>query len=271
MAIPVKLQVFEGPLDLLLHLIDKNKIDIYDIPIVEITDQYLSYVRQMDHEDMDITSEFMVMAATLIDIKCRMLLPKEEDGEEEEEDPREELVRQLLEYKEYKAMAGQLREYMDNAGELVTRPQILPDEVKAFRPKADPEELLQGITLEKLHEIFDFVLQRQEDKVDPIRSKFGQIEKETVSFPDKLDFVEIYTRKKRKVSFRRLLEKQKGRMQVVVTFLAVLELMKMGKIRALQEQTFGDIEIESLEDEKDTTLVGDAYRSETETGDAELY
>ncbi len=271
MPISVKLQVFEGPLDLLLHLIDKNKIDIYDIPIVEITDQYLSYVREMDHEDMDITSEFMVMAATLIDIKCRMLLPKETNEEGEEEDPREELVRQLLEYKEYKAMAGQLREYMDAAGELVTRPQILPEEVKVFRPKADPDELLQGMTLDKLREIFDFVLQRQEDKIDPIRSKFGQIEKETVSLPDKLDFVEIYTRKKRKVSFRKLLEKQTGRMQVVVTFLAVLELIKMGKIRALQEETFGDIEIESLEDEKETSLAGDAYRAETNASDMEMY
>ena len=87
MAIPVKLPVFEGPLDLLLHLIDKNKIDIYDIPIVEITDQYLEYIHQMEREDLDIMSEFMVMAATLLDIKCRMLLPKEvnEEGEEEDE------------------------------------------------------------------------------------------------------------------------------------------------------------------------------------------
>ena len=88
MAIPVKLPVFEGPLDLLLHLIDKNKIDIYDIPMVEITDQYLEYIHQMEREDLDIMSEFMVMAATLLDIKCRMLLPKEvnEEGEEEDEE-----------------------------------------------------------------------------------------------------------------------------------------------------------------------------------------
>ena len=96
MGIPVKLQVFEGPLDLLLHLIDKNKIDIYDIPIVEITDQYLDYIQQMKREDLDVMSEFMVMAATLLDIKCRMLLPKEVNEEGEEEDPREELVKQLL-------------------------------------------------------------------------------------------------------------------------------------------------------------------------------
>ena len=271
MAIPVKLQVFEGPLDLLLHLIDKNKIDIYDIPIAEITDQYLDYVRQMDHEDMDVTSEFMVMAATLIDIKCRMLLPKEVNDEGEEEDPREDLVKQLLEYKKYKAIAGELREYMENTGDLVCRHQDLPAEVRAFRPKTDPEELLQGMTLDRLHEIFRFVLQRQEDKVDPIRSKFGQIEKESVSLPDKLDFVELYTRRKRRVSFRKLLEKQKGRMQVVVTFLAVLELMKLGKIRAQQESTFGEIEIESLEDVRETSLVGDSYRMEEAVGGEDVY
>ena len=92
MGIPVKLPVFEGPLDLLLHLIEKNKIDIYDIPIVEITDQYMDYIQQMQKEDLNIMSEFMVMAATLIDIKCRMLLPKEVNEEGEEADPREELV-----------------------------------------------------------------------------------------------------------------------------------------------------------------------------------
>ena len=109
MAIPVKLPVFEGPLDLLLHLIDKNKIDIYDIPIAEVTDQYLEYIRQMNREDMNVTSEFMVMAATLIDIKCRMLLPREVNEEGQEEDPREELVTQLLEYKKYKYISGELR------------------------------------------------------------------------------------------------------------------------------------------------------------------
>ena len=113
MAIPVKLPVFEGPLDLLLHLIDKNKIDIYDIPIVEITDQYLEYIHQMEREDLNIMSEFMVMAATLLDIKCRMLLPKEVNEEGEEEDPRAELVQQLLEYKMYKYMSYELRDRMN--------------------------------------------------------------------------------------------------------------------------------------------------------------
>ena len=102
MALSVKLNVFEGPLDLLLHLIDKNKIDIYDIPIVEITDQYMEYLHSMEKEDLGIMSEFLVMAATLLDIKCKMLLPKEVNEEGEEEDPRAELVQKLLEYKMYK-------------------------------------------------------------------------------------------------------------------------------------------------------------------------
>ena len=101
MGIPVKLEVFEGPLDLLLHLIEKNKVDIYDIPIVEITNQYMEYIRGMQHEDLNVMSEFLVMAATLLDIKCRMLLPKEVTEEGEEEDPRQELVEQLLQYKMY--------------------------------------------------------------------------------------------------------------------------------------------------------------------------
>ena len=109
MGIPVKLQVFEGPLDLLLHLIEKNKVNIYDIPIVEITNQYMDYIHQMEREDLNVMSEFMVMAATLISIKCRMLLPREVTEEGEEEDPREELVRQLLEYKMYKYMSYELR------------------------------------------------------------------------------------------------------------------------------------------------------------------
>ena len=109
-GIPVKLQVFEGPLDLLLHLIDKNKIDIYDIPIVEITNQYMDYIRAMEREDLNVMSEFLVMAATLLDIKCRMLLPKEVKEDGEEEDPRQELVEQLLEYKMYKYMSYELRD-----------------------------------------------------------------------------------------------------------------------------------------------------------------
>ena len=110
MNLEFKLQVFEGPLDLLLHLIDKNKVNIYDIPIVEITAQYIEYVQNMDKQDLNLVSEFLVMAATLLDIKAKMLLPKDPENEEEEEDPRTELVEKLLEYKRYKYMSYELRD-----------------------------------------------------------------------------------------------------------------------------------------------------------------
>ena len=125
MELTVKLQVFEGPLDLLLHLLEKNKVNIYDIPIVEITNQYMEYIAEMKRNDLNVMSEFLVMAATLIDIKSRMLLPKKESEEEEEEDPRAELVQQLLEYKMYKCMAYELRDRQMDAEQvfktLVTR------------------------------------------------------------------------------------------------------------------------------------------------------
>ena len=127
MALSVKLNVFEGPLDLLLHLIEKNKIDIYDIPIVEITDQYMEYLHSMEKEDLGIMSEFLVMAATLLDIKCKMLLPKEVNEEGEEEDPRAELVQKLLEYKMYKYMSYELRDRLGDAAGVYYRKQDLPE------------------------------------------------------------------------------------------------------------------------------------------------
>lgn len=246
MAIPVKLNVFEGPLDLLLHLIDKNKIDIYDIPIVEITDQYMDYIHSMEKEDLGVMSEFMVMAATLIDIKCRMLLPKEKNEEGAEEDPRAELVEKLLEYKMYKYMSYELKDRMDEAAGVFYKNPTIPEEVLAYREPIDPSELLQGLTLEKLNAIYKSVIRRQEDKIDPIRSKFGKIEKEEVSLSEKMLEMREYARNHRKFSFRSLLESQASRVQVIVTFLSILELMKMGHIHVTQENIFDDIHVEVI-------------------------
>lgn len=247
MAIPVKLPMFEGPLDLLLHLIDKNKIDIYDIPIVEITEQYMEYIHRMETEDLGIMSEFMVMAATLMDIKCKMLLPKEVNEEGEEQDPRAELVERLLEYKMYKFMSYELRDKMEESSVLFYKGPSVPKEVLAYREPADPKELLEGITLQRLNEVFQSILRRQEDKLDPIRSKFGKIEKEEVSLPEKMQDVRLYAKEHPHFRFRTLLKAQAGKMQVVVTFLAILELMKMGAIRITQESLFDDIQIETVD------------------------
>ncbi len=246
MAISVKLEVFEGPLDLLLHLIDKNKVDIYDIPIVKITEQYLDYIRQMETDDMNVMSEFLVMAATLIDIKCRMLLPREVDEEGEEEDPRQELVQKLLEYKMYKYMSLELRDRQVDAARSLYREQKLPPEVAMYKPPVNYEELIGDMTLSRLHEIFKSVLRRQEDKIDPIRSQYGNIEKEEIDMDMKTLYVEAYAREHRTFSFRKLLEKQAGKMEVIVTFLIILELMKTGKILISQESIFDDIMITSL-------------------------
>ena len=154
MGIPVKLQVFEGPLDLLLHLIDKNKIDIYDIPIVEITNQYMEYIREMEKQDLNVMSEFLLMAATLLDIKCRMLLPKEVNEEGEEEDPRAELVEQLLQYKMYKYMSYELKDRQVEGERLLYREPQIPDEVMNYVEPVDLDRLLDGLTLQKLNIIF---------------------------------------------------------------------------------------------------------------------
>lgn len=127
MGIPVKLQAFEGPLDLLLHLIEKNKVNIYDIPIVEITEQYMEYIRGIEKEELDVMSEFLVMAATLLDIKSRMLLPPEVTEEGEEIDPREELVQKLLEYKMYKYMSYELRDKQEDASFHLFKEPTIPD------------------------------------------------------------------------------------------------------------------------------------------------
>ncbi|MDO5799645.1 MAG: segregation/condensation protein A [Eubacteriales bacterium] len=253
MAIPVKIDVFEGPLDLLLHLIEKNKIDIYDIPIVEITDQYMEYIHSMEKEDLGIMSEFLVMAATLLDIKCRMLLPKEVNEEGEEEDPREELVRKLLEYKMYKYMSYELKDKMDGAVGVFYKEPTIPDEVMKYREPIDPRELLAGLTLEKLHSIYQSVLKKQEDKIDPIRSRFGTIEKEEVSLSEKMLEMKEYAGNHRKFSFRQLLTGQSSKIQMIVTFLSILELMKMGYIHVAQDSLFDDILVDVVRDPQEWT------------------
>ena len=246
MAIDVKLEVFEGPLDLLLHLIEKNKIDIYDIPIALITEQYMEYLKEMEKQDLDNMSEFLVMAATLLKIKSRMLLPQEETEEEELEDPRQELVERLLEYKMYKFMSLELRDRQMDADKMMFKKSTLPPEVADFKEEINLEELIGDLTLSKLNDIFRSVMKKQVDKIDPVRSKFGKIEKEEVNLSQKMRYVQEYGLANKKFSFRKLLEEQHDKMDLIVTFLCILELMKMGRVSIVQEEIFDDILIEYL-------------------------
>ena len=245
MELSVKLESFEGPLDLLLHLIDKNKINIYDIPISLITEQYMAYLAAMQEEKLDNLSEFLVMAATLLDIKARMLLPKPEpEGEAEEGDPRAELVARLLEYRKYKLLSGALREKQEGSERFVYREKQLPREVEKYRPPVDLDKLLAGLDAEKLARICQEILQRNAEKTDEVRSRFGEIEREAVKIGDRLDYVRERVRGKGRRSFRSLLGEAASRLEIVVTFIAILELIKQGEIRLTEDSTRDDFTLE---------------------------
>lgn len=244
MNMTIKLQVFEGPLDLLLHLLDKNKVNIYDIPIVEITRQYMEYIKEMKRHDLNVVSEFLVMAATLLDIKSKMLLPKQENADEEE-DPRAELVQQLLEYKMYKCISYELKERQMDAEKILFKEPTIPPEVAAYEEPIDMDKLVADTTLAKLNNIFQTIMKKQLDKIDPVRSKFGKIEKEEVSLADTMLNLEAYAKIHRRFSFRSLLESKSSKMEIIVNFLAILELMKLGEINITQDHIFDDISIES--------------------------
>lgn len=246
MKIDIKLEAFEGPLDLLLHLIDKNKVSIYDIPIVEITDQYMECIRDMELLDsMDSMSEFLVMAATLLKIKSKWLLPREE--KEEEEDPREELVNRLMEYKMYKYAAGELKDLSVDAEKIYYKPETVPQEIKNYIEPVKPEEIVGDVTLERLNQVFSMVMKRKKDREDPVRSKFGKIEKEQYKVEDRMEKILSSIRGFQHINFRTLLDIQPSKEMVIVTFLAVLELMKTGQISVDQENNFDEIYIDYVE------------------------
>ncbi len=243
-SISYKLETFEGPLDLLLHLIDKDKINIYDIPIASITAQYLEYMAQMPHQDLNRTSEFMVMAATLIEIKAKMLLPKEVDPETGEEvDPRAELVDRLIEHRKMKLLAAELADMEADAQKYFYRSPSIPKEVQRYEAPVDLDDLLKDVSLARLQEIFQQVMKRREDRIDPERSKFGTIRREKISLEARIRGLLDYTRANKRFSFRELLEAQPTTLEVVVTFLGILELTKAGLLSIVQSESGEDIDI----------------------------
>ena len=253
MSISVKLENFEGPMDLLLHLIEKNKVSIFDIPIAEITEQYLEYIEEMRRQDLDIMSEFLVMAATLVSIKAKMLLPPEVDEEGEEIDTRAELVEKLLEYKMYKYMSLELRERQSEASLQYYKEASLPKEVLAYEEPVEISQLLSKVSLIQLQKVFRDLMRRMENKIDPVRSQFGTIEKEEVTVEDQMEGLLEWLSEKRSASFFDLLKKGRvghsssTKTEKIVLFLAILELMKIGEIEISQQGLFGDIIIDLKE------------------------
>lgn len=241
MGISFKINAFEGPLDLLLHLIDKNKVDIYDIPISMITDQYLEYLSQMDKYDAEVTSEFLVMAATLLDIKAKMLLPKEVDENGNEEDPRAELVEKLLEYKMYKYMSYELKDKELVASKSMYKHATIPDEVKEYEAPIDLDKFIGDLTLLRLKTIFDDVVKRSNDKVNAEALRYGRIQRESISVEDKIKQIRDFVKEHESFSFRKLIENEVTKLNIIVSFLAILELMKTGELIAEQNGNDDDI------------------------------
>lgn len=227
-AYKIRLDAFEGPLALLMHLIEKNQIDIYDIPIAEVTEQYLAYLRALEEFNIDIASEFLVMAATLLQIKSRMLLPKPPVADEapEEEDPRQELVERLLEYRRFKQAATVMEGMLHEREKFFSRP---PGEF------ATRFVLPEGLRLDDLLEAFAAVWESAADQ-------FAFIAREEISVQDKMqDILHLLHRRSGRVEFGETFIRSGSRTEMVAAFLAILELIRMKRIRISQDRSFGPI------------------------------
>ena len=231
MAYKVQLEIFEGPLDLLLYLIKKEELDIYDIPITRITAQYLEYLNVMQILDLDIAGDFLVMAATLMQIKSKMLLPPDPASEEAEElDPRAELVRRLLEYKSIKEAADKLRGFEAGRREFFTR-------LGVENEFEDGEGLLFDDSLFDLISAFSNILK------DLPTDAYHQVMKDEFSVADKVRDIVERLKTESKIYFRSLFQAAKNKLEVITIFLAVLELIRLKEVQVAQENPFGEIEI----------------------------
>ena len=232
----IKLDIFEGPLDLLLHLIKKNEIDIYNIPIALITEQYIRYLNMIKSLNLDLAGEYLVMAATLIHIKSKLLLPVPEEPSEEdsEEDPRFELVKQLLEYQTFKEAAADLGKRPLLERDVFVRSAPMPAEIE--KQDIEEDELIE-VNIFELIEAFHLLVSRIDKK------ELLEIDLETLSLTDIInDVMERLTRNKN-LTFDELIGNKKGRRNIVYTFLAILELIKLKMIKAYQTSAFGVIRV----------------------------
>ncbi|MEG6585675.1 segregation and condensation protein A [Dendrosporobacter sp. 1207_IL3150] len=225
----IKLEVFEGPIALLMHLIEKNKLDIYDIPIAEVTEQYMAYLQALNEFNVDVASEFLVMAATLLQIKSRMLLPRAAPISETDEydlDPRQELVNRLIEYRQFKQLSELLEELAEKRSQFFTR------EPQSFNSKS---LLPEGLDMDKLLLAFAAVW---ESAIED----YALVSREEVSVQDKIqDILHLLYKYNGRVEFNNILTRSGTRSEVVAAFLALLELIKLNRVSVRQEHSFASI------------------------------
>ena len=236
----IKVADFEGPFDLLLHLIKKNKMDIYNIEIYKITNQYLRYLDEMKEMDLEITSEFIVIAATLIEIKSKSLLPKVKVEDENEEDIENKLKLRLIEYKQIKAVSSFFKERHINSGEIYSKkPEIIEiEEEKA--PKCN-EDIFKNLTLIDLYNIYNNILDTYHNKQNNINVVQRKIYTDKYKVEDKMKELLDRFNNANVIEFRSIIKESESKLETVVTFLALLELIKLRVIIAYQEGNFKEI------------------------------
>ena len=232
----VKLEHFEGPLDLLLFLIKEHEVDIYDIPISLVTQQYLQYLEMLKLLDLEVGSEYLLMAATLVRIKSKMLLPRRiEEEDEEAVDPREELVQRLLEYRQFKGAAGVLNEYEDSNADGFYHPGLESWDNSMDEVETLDTRLAGNLNLWDLLQAFKLTLERDTEEID------RTVERESISIEDRMDDVLGQLKKKKSLFFTELFKKDLSRPFLIVTFLALLELIRQNRVVFEQTDSLGEI------------------------------
>ena len=236
MSYKVKLDIFEGPFDLLVYLIEHAQMSIYDIKVSEITRQYLEYLDEMKRTDTVVAGEFMVLAAALIEIKSKMLLPrpKTEDGKEVAEDPRTELVERLLEYKRYKAAAGFLAQKEERQGLVHEKPQ---EDLSVY--VKEPDEYL-SLDLPQFVKAFQMFLIKKK-KLEEMTKTYDRAKREKMSVETRMEQIRNFFRRSKRVLFSELVSAERTKYNIVLTFMSMLELLKQHAISARQDVTYGEI------------------------------
>ncbi|HCW54888.1 MAG TPA: segregation/condensation protein A [Clostridium sp.] len=238
----IKINNFEGPFDLLLHLIKKNQVSIYNVKIYEITTQYLNYLNDMKEMDLEITSEFIVVAATLIEIKSKHLLPKpKKEEDEEEEDSEKNLLEKLILYKKIKNVSTFFKERYTSSGEVYSKKPEVIEEVKDVH---DNEDILKNLNLLQLYAMFNNLIEIYNNKQNRANVIQKRIFVDKYKIEDKLDFIMDKITKEQVNSFKELVEKCECKMECIVTFLALLEMIKQRMVKVYQSENFANILIE---------------------------
>lgn len=246
MAYKVKLNTFEGPFDLLVYLIETAEMNIYDIKVSEITEQYLEQIEQMKQHDVVVGAEFLVLAATLIELKSKMLLPRIKPDGEEDEDPRTDIVQKLVEYTRFKKLAGLLEEQRELAQNIHEKPQ------EDLTPYTDePDEYLQ-MDMDKFIQAFTMFIHRKRKDAE-LKQRYEVLEREKETVESKMSFIKNCFKgfKNKVVKFKELLKSKDDRYDKIVTFISILEMAKTRTIKVSQDGNFNDIEIQLEEEQTD--------------------